>query len=70
MDWKEEIIQALKSGEVVHFGCNARNAEVMEFMGGLQKAGLITTRDMGLSQETRLEAKWTLPEPPQEKADE
>lgn len=56
--WKDEIINALKSGEIVNFGCNGRNLEVMEFMAELEKQGLIKTMDMGLSQETRLEAFW------------
>lgn len=54
----EEIIAALKSGEALNFGANVRNKEVCEFMDGLHQQGLITLEDMGLSQETRLIAKW------------
>lgn len=54
----EEIIAALKSGAVCNFGCNSRNLEVMALMNGLQEQGLISLTDMGLSQETRMEARW------------
>jgi hypothetical protein len=54
----EQIIDALKSGETLTFGCNGRNTEVMGLMYDLEKQGLIETRDMGLSQETRRKAWW------------
>ncbi len=57
----EQVIAALKSGETVTFGCNGRNTEVMEFMADLERKCLIETWDMGLSQETRREAKWIGP---------
>lgn len=53
-----EIIAALKAGEVLNFGCNGRNLEIMALMNGLQEQGLISLTDMGLSQETRMEARW------------
>jgi hypothetical protein len=54
----EQIIAALKSGEVVNFGMNGRNVEVMRLMADLEKRGLITTWDASGSQETRREARW------------
>ncbi len=54
----EEILAALKSGQTLHFGCNGRNMDVVNFMNGLHEQGMITLSDMGLSQETRMEAKW------------
>ncbi len=57
----EQAIAALKSGETLTFGCNGRNIEVMEFMADLERQGLIETRDIFLSQETRREAKWIGP---------
>ena len=57
----EEIVAALKRGETLTFGCNGRNTEVMNFMADLEQQCLIETRDMGLSQETRREAKWIGP---------
>lgn len=57
----EEIVAALKRGETLTFGCHGRNTEVMDFMADLERKGLIETRDLGLSQETRREAKWIGP---------
>lgn len=57
-DWKSEVLDALKRGETITFGCNGRNTEVMEFMSELESDGLIETEDLGLSQETRREARW------------
>ncbi len=57
-DWQDQIIATLKAGEPVNFGCNGRNTEVMDFMAGLAEQGLITMQDMGLEQETRMEARW------------
>lgn len=54
----EEIIAALKSGEALHYGCNARNLDIMNLMARLEQEGLIETEDMGLTQETRRVAKW------------
>ena len=53
-----QILAALKAGEVLTFGCHGRNTEVMDFMADLEKRGLIETKDMGLDQETRREARW------------
>lgn len=52
-----EIIDALKRGETLNFGCNGHNGEVMDLMADLEKRGLIETCDLGLSQETRREAR-------------
>lgn len=57
----EQIIQHLKNGETVNFGCNGRNTEIMSLMHGLEQKGLIETEDMGLSQETRRTARWIGP---------
>lgn len=46
----EQIIEALKSGETLNFGCNGRNGDVMDLMARLESEGLIETEDMGLSQ--------------------
>lgn len=54
----QQIIDYLKSGETLNFGCNGRNAEVMELMVDLEEKGLIETWDLGLSQETRRAARW------------
>lgn len=57
----EQIINFLKSGETLNFGCNGRNQEVMDLMHRLESDGLIVTEDMGLEQETRRTAKWIGP---------
>lgn len=54
----QEIIDALKTGEVCTFGCNGRNTEVMDLMARLEREGKIKTWDESLSQETRRAAKW------------
>lgn len=54
----KEIIEYLKSGETLNFGCNGRNTEIMDLMAKLEKDGLIATEDIGLSQETRRTARW------------
>ena len=54
----QEIIDALKAGQELNFGCNGRNREIMDLMAGLEEQGLIETEDMGLSQETRRVARW------------
>jgi len=54
----EEIIELLKSGETLNFGCHGRNEEIMSLMHRLEREGLIETEYMGLSQETRRTAKW------------
>ena len=59
-----EIIERLKRGETLNFGCNGRNAEIMDLMADLEKRGLIETWDLGLSQETRRAARWTAPPNP------
>ncbi|SEB78639.1 hypothetical protein [Rhodobacter sp. 24-YEA-8] len=57
--WQKEVVAWLMSGDPVRFGCNALNGEVMDFMAGLQTSGHVTMQDMGLEQETRMEARWT-----------
>ncbi|XAI95583.1 hypothetical protein [Nostoc phage Nsp-JY21] len=57
----QQIIDALKSGETLTFGCHGRNGDVMALMADLETRGLIVTRDIGLSQETRREARWIGP---------
>ena len=52
----DEIKQHLADGWIMHFGCNARNQEVMDLMHRLEEEGFIKTRDASLSQETRREA--------------
>lgn len=54
----EQIIEHLKNGETLNFGCNSRNAAIMKLMTGLEIDGLIETYDMGLPQETRRSARW------------
>mgnify|MGYP000247596074 CR=1 FL=1 len=53
-----QILKHLRAGRTLNFGVNGRNTEVMAFMAELEEQGLIKTRDMGLSQETRREARW------------
>jgi len=59
----QQIIDALKSGETLNFGCNGRNTEIMDLMYGLHEQGLIELEDMQLEQETRMTAKWVGPKP-------
>lgn len=54
----EQIIEALKSGEVCTFGMNGRNMDVINLMARLEREGKIETWDVSLSQETRRAAKW------------
>jgi len=54
----EQIVEALKAGEVLTFGVNGRNASVMGLMARLEREGLIETWDVSLSQETRRAARW------------
>lgn len=54
----EQIIDALKKGETLNFGCTKRNREVLELMDRLNKEGLIELTDASSSQETRMEVKW------------
>ena len=53
-----EILDALISGETLTYGCHARNMAVVDFMASLEGQGLIETKDLGPSQETRRSAKW------------
>ncbi|MCE6957726.1 hypothetical protein LAZ40_01455 [Cereibacter sphaeroides] len=57
----QEIIEALKAGEELNFGCHGRNGEIMALMADLEQQGLIETWDLGLSQETRRGARWIGP---------
>ena len=57
----EEITEELKRGAILTFGCHAHNGSIMALMADLEKRGLIETRDLGLSQETRREARWIGP---------
>lgn len=54
----KQIIDHLKSGKILNFGCNGHNTEIMALMSELEEKGLIRTEDMGLSQETRRTAVW------------
>ena len=54
----EEIITYLQKGGELTFGMHGRNAEVMNLMADMEKAGLIRTEDASLSQETRRRAVW------------
>lgn len=51
-----EIINALERGEVLNFGCNGRNQDVMGLICRLEREGKVKTRDASLSQETRRDA--------------
>lgn len=54
----DQIIAALKSGEVLHFGLNGRNQQIMDLMYRLECDGEIETWDVSTSQETRRAARW------------
>lgn len=54
----EEIIQAMKSGEIVNFGLHGRNQSVITLMAKLEREGKIETWDVSTSQETRRAARW------------
>ena len=54
----DEIISDLQEGYRLTFGVHGRNMEVVDLMARLEKAGLIRTEDLGLSQETRRGAIW------------
>lgn len=54
----KEALEALKAGETLTYGINGRNLEVMAFFADLEAKGLITTKNISSSQETRREARW------------
>ena len=51
----QQILEHLERGEILNFGCNGRNQEVMDFIADLEREGKVKTRDASLSQETRRE---------------
>ncbi|QDP53932.1 MAG: hypothetical protein GOVbin2937_9 [Prokaryotic dsDNA virus sp.] len=53
-----DIIKALQDGDRPTFGIHGRNMEVMGLMSRMEEAGLISTDDASLSQETRRRAIW------------
>lgn len=53
-----EIIDALQRGETLNYGCNGRNAAVMDLISGLEQRGLVETWDVSLEQETRRAVRW------------
>lgn len=59
----EQIIEHLKHGRTLKFGCNGRNADVMEFIAGLEREGKVVTEDASESQETRRSVRWIKSQP-------
>jgi hypothetical protein len=53
-----EIIDYLKLGGVLNYGCHGRNMEVIALIDRLESEGLVVTEDCSTSQETRREVRW------------